>query len=478
MTLTVIDSATIVTVDAERRVIDDGRLLIDGPLISAVGRKNEIPLPPGATMIDGSGMVAMPGLIDGHGHAGHTLLKSIGAGRSGQWQDAVHTIFAKASSPTYWYADARLLALERLKAGVTTGISLLGGGDDVMRTNHVVYGEQHKAGIDNLGLRSFLAVGPGRPPFPIDYVRWQNGVGQPQSVSYDLQMQTSEAVIQSSHNKAGSRVQIAMTMPVYKPWEIGELLSFEDAKAMSRDVMAMAQEYGLLLTQDGHREGSLALAGKLGLLGSRSLMSHSVDLTEEDFTAVVESDTRIIHNPYAVRSILGRCPVPELMDAGVTVLLGSDAAGPDRSYDMFRHMSQAMHYHRRHFRDPNILPPGKMLEMVTIDAAYGLGLENDLGSLEAGKKADVILIDMRKPHLFPPQMPVMRLAHYVTAADVDTVIVEGEVLMRHRKILSADEEDILDNAKTEFDLALDRSGLRHLIEEPDGFWRQTTWDNG
>jgi cytosine/adenosine deaminase-related metal-dependent hydrolase len=477
MSITAIVDATILTIDPDRRVIEGGRLLVDGDRISAVGYGDEVPIPDGATIINGRDMVAMPGLIDGHGHAGHTLLKSIGAGRPGQWQEAVHTIFAKGSSPEYWYADARLLALERLKAGVTAGISLLGGGDDMMRTNHADYGEQHVAGINDVGVRSFLAVGPGRPPFPIDYVRWQTGSSQAQSVSYDQQMQVSEQLIQSQHNKNGSRVQIAITMPVYKPWEIGDLLSLEEATTMSRDVMAMATKYGLLLTQDGHREGSLALAGDLGLLGPKSLMSHSVDLTEEDFSAVVESDTRIIHNPYAVRSILGRCPVPELMDAGVIVLLGSDAAGPDRSYDMFRHMAEAMHYHRRHFRDPNILPPGKMLEMVTIDAAHGLGMADDIGSLEIGKKADIILIDMRKPHLYPPQMPVMRLAHYATAADVDTVIVDGEILMQGRQVLSTDESAILDDARTEFDLALTRSGLGHLAEEPDSLWRSTTWDN-
>ena len=119
--------------------------------------------------------------------------------------------------------------------------------------------------------------------------------------------------------------------------------------------------------------------GELGLLGANAFMSHAIDLTPGDIEACVATGTSIVHNPSAIMSIRGRCPVPELIDAGVTVALGSDGAAPDRSYDMFRHMFQCMHYHRRHFRDSGVLPHGKLLEMVTIDAARALGLEREIG---------------------------------------------------------------------------------------------------
>ncbi len=317
-----IKHATVITKDAARRVLDDISISIRDGRITAIGGPAD---ESGGEVIDGRDMVALPGLIDCHGHAGHTLLKSIGAGRPGQWQEAVHKIFRAGNSADFWYANAELLALERLKAGVTTGVSLLGG--------------------------------------PVDYVRWLDDGPATQTVGFDEQMAVSEALIRECDGSADGRFRIATTMPVYKPWEIGTLLSMAEAAAMSARVRDLGERYGLRFTQDGHREGSLALAGELGLLGSASLMSHSVDLSEADFTAVVESDTRIVHNPYAVRSILGRCPV---LDAGVTVVLGSDAAAPDRGYDMFRHIAQCMHYHRRHFRDPDLLPPGKMLEMVTM----------------------------------------------------------------------------------------------------------------
>lgn len=106
--------------------------------------------------------------------------------------------------------------------------------------------------------------------------------------------------------------------------------------------------------------------------------------------------------------------------------------------------------HRRQFRDPAWMPPGKVLEMTTLDSARALGLDADLGSLEAGKKADIVLVVLRKPHLYPPNLPVTRIAHFANAGDVDSVIVDGRVLLRGRQPLAVEENEILDRAPAEF----------------------------
>jgi cytosine/adenosine deaminase-related metal-dependent hydrolase len=172
-------------------------------------------------------------------------------------------------------------------------------------------------------------------------------------------------------------------------------------------------------------------------------------------------------------SIRGRCPVPELIDAGITVALGSDGIAPDRSYDMFRHMFQCMHYHRRHFRDPAVLPHGKVLEMATIDAARALGLAGDIGSLEAGKKADIILVDLFKPHLVPLNMPVHRITSFANGADVCTTIVDGRILMENGAVTSVDEADVLERAHAACERMLDRTGLRAMLEPPANLWGAT-----
>jgi cytosine/adenosine deaminase-related metal-dependent hydrolase len=229
-----------------------------------------------------------------------------------------------------------------------------------------------------------------------------------------------------------------------------------------------------LFTQDGHTRGTVKFAHEvLGILGADALLSHATELTDEEIEICSETNTRIVHNPSAIASIRGRCPVTELQSAGVTVMLGSDGVAPDRSYDMFRHMFQAMRYHRFHFRDPSYLPAGKVLEMATIDAARALGVDDEIGSLEPGKKADIILIDMFRPHLYPANMPLYRVAYFANGNDVETVIVNGEVLMLDRRVLTVDEVAVLQQAQREIEAALDRTGLQHLVATPEGFWGES-----
>ena len=151
-------------------------------------------------------------------------------------------------------------------------------------------------------------------------------------------------------------------------------------------------------------------------------------------------------------------------------VLGSDGVAPDRSYDMFRHVFQAMRYQRARLRDATVLPAGKALEMVTIDAARALGLCDEIGSLEVGKKADLILIDWARPHLAPRQMPLYRVAYFANGNDVRTTIVDGKVLMRDRRVLTVDEGRVLEEADREIALALQRTGLDSLTRTPAGFW--------
>jgi len=129
-----------------------------------------------------------------------------------------------------------------------------------------------------------------------------------------------------------------------------------------------------------------------------------------------------------------------------------------------------MHYHRRHFRDARVLPQGKVLEMVTIDAARALGMEKEIGSLEAGKKADLILVDLYKPHLMPLNMPVYRIVSFASGADVDTVIVDGRVLMCGGEVTTVDEREVMDLAQRETERMLERIDGFGLLSPPERFW--------
>ena len=465
---------TVITVDGARRVIEDGALAVHGDRIVAVGSSTELLAGYVARKtIDAHRKAVLPGLIDCHAHAGHGLLKTLGGGDSEAWMEACRVIYTTGSDEEFWYAEAKLAALERLRFGTTTGVCMFGGGDSIMRVDDPKYAARHSAAITETGTRSFLAVGPSRPPAPRVYASWSGTQREDRAVSFEQMYETCEEVIRSQHGAAQGRVNICVTLPVFQPQhDPGQVQYAGVFRQQARQYGELARRHRLGLTQDGHRAGTLRLAhDELGLLGPNAFMSHSIDLTPEDIAACVATDTRIVHNPSAIMSIRGRCPVPELIDAGVTVALGSDGTAPDRSYDMFRHMFQCMHYHRRHFRDAGVLPHGKVLEMVTIDAARALGLEAEIGSLEAGKKADIILVDLFKPHLMPLNMPVYRITSFASGADVCTTIVDGRILMEDGKVNSVDEVEVMELAQVATDRMLERTGLAHLLVPPATLWK-------
>jgi 5-methylthioadenosine/S-adenosylhomocysteine deaminase len=467
-----IKNGILITMDPDRRIIENGAVAISDDKIVAVGRTEDVEVNYQAEyVIDAKNKVIMPGLIDGHSHAGHALLKTIGVDIDGVWSSACEKIYQYGSDEEFWYAEAQLSGLERLKCGTTTSVNILGGGHNVMRTDHEKFGKAHCSAIQKIGIREILAVGPGTSPFPKRFSDFYGEARHDEMISFEKQMSVCENLIQSCHLKGDKRISIAVSFHAYRPEEIKSPTHLQEIKSMAREARSLSKKYGLLFVQDSHRRGTILFADReLDLLGPDALLGHSVNITAEEIELCRQTDTKIAHNPSAIVSMLGRCPVAELLDAGVTVLICSDAGGPDRSYDMFRHMFQFMRYHRTYYRDSSYLPAGKTLEMVTIDAAKGLGMENEIGSLEIGKQADIILVDMYKPHLFPLNMPAYRIAYFANGSDVDTVIVGGEILMENRKVKRVSESEILDLAQKAAETAIRRNGLEQYLEAPDRFW--------
>lgn len=477
MTDILITHGILITMDSERRVIENGTIAIKGDRIIDLGDTQKLEeRHKAAKVIDATHMVIMPGLIDCHAHAGHGLVKTMGADNMEIWSKACEKIYTEGSTEDFWYAEALLSALERLKCGTTCGVSYLGGGDSIMRTDDVRFGDRHCEAVQKVGIRSFLAVGPCRPPFPRRYSYWHGFSRRDEMITFEKQAETCEALIQRWNQQGNDQVKICLMFPVHRPGMNSSDLPLEDLKTRAKTIRDLSRKYGVRFTQDSHQRGSIKFAHEqLDLLGPDAFLSHSVNLTAEEIDLCRQTDTKIIHNPSAIMSILGRCPVPELLDAGVTVALGSDGTAPDRSYDMFRHMVQCMHYHRTYYHDPGYLPPGKVLEMVTIDASRALGMEKEIGSLEVGKKADVILVDMFKPHLLPLNMPVFRTIYYANGADVDTAIVNGEILMEKRVVKTVNESKVLAMAQQEAEAMLERVQLQKLLMPRERFWNHSKY---
>lgn len=456
----------VVTMDGGRSVIADGAVAIHDGRIVACGAHSEIAGTYTAKReAGGPDFIALPGFVDGHSHAGHALVRTIGAEDFPVWREACRKIYMEGAPLSFWRAEARLSALERLKAGVTTAAVYLGGGDENNRSDSVGIAEAYTQAFTDHGPRIVLGIGPTRPPFPRRYAH--AGSGETESVSVDFAQQVA-VCRQAADTLPSDTVRVAFTAPVVNP-VIHRDDHFDEICAIARTMKDLAREYQTLLMVDGHRTGTVAFADReLGILDERTLLSHVIGITPEEIEILARTGAVVSNNAMSASAIWGRCPVPELMAAGVRVFLSSDGLAPDGSCDMFDVMRAAMRYHRAQMHDTNVLPPGRALSMTTIEPAIALGLGADVGSLEAGKRADLALINMRKPHLWPGSMPLYQLLTYGNAQDVDTVIIGGRVAMEGRSVPGEDE--ILATALEESERMLDRTGLRHLLETPPDFW--------
>lgn len=448
-----IENATIITMDPGRRVLDRGHILVENGRIAAIG-DGSLAGETHAERIDAAGMVAMPGLIDTHAHAGHMLTKGLGS-EAEDWMSVTGRIYATATDPEFWAAEAALSAAERIKCGTTTAALLFGGGPDIMRSEAPEAAEAHLASVAAMGVREVLAVGPNRPGQDHVYRQYTATAHSDIVIDPDRQIDVATELVDAWAGR-DERLQVVFSLPVFDEQELRD----ETVYRIACKVRDRARERECLLVQDGHRDGSIAANDvRLGLFDERSLLAHCIDLTEGDRAVLKRTGAKVAHNPSALMSVYGRCPAPELMADGVTVSLGTDAAAPDRPFDMFRNLFQAHRYHARHFADDAVLPPLQLLGMATIEGARALMMEHEIGSLEAGKRADILLINMRQPHLWPPHDPVQRIARFANGADVDTTIVGGRVLMRARRLVGQDVDAILDRALRAFDLAMARAGL-------------------
>jgi cytosine/adenosine deaminase-related metal-dependent hydrolase len=391
----------------------------------------------------------------------------------GAWRLLKDFINHRCTSEDFWHAEGQLVGLERLKFGTTCfahRLAIAPAGDDISIP------EANMRGIAGVGLRHVTAVGPPRPPFPATSSVWRKGVRRDAQVSLEDCFRVADKVIRKCHGMDEGRTSVWIGVsrpqapsrndPLFKP----EYLKFsvKQAKIMKR----LMEKHGVGLHMNAYGGVVKWCFEKLGLLGPDVVLAHCTDLSRQEIRYMRDTGTNAVHCPTARRyyTYIGHCPVVELIDAGVPVALSNDYAGLDRTADQFKDIKLAITLQRLRFRDPSYLPPGKALEMVTIDAARCLGMDRLVGSIEAGKKADIILIEMEQAHLKPLWMIPQRVAYQVTGHDVDTALVDGKILMEGRKVKSVNEKKVLREAQREGECMVERSGVTPLMGLPDGFW--------
>ncbi|NHX37321.1 MULTISPECIES: amidohydrolase family protein [Halolamina] len=472
MARTVLVGGTVVTVDADRRVLDPGAVAVDGDAIVAVGPREQVLAEhPDADRIDLADHVLLPGLVDSHGHAGHSLTKNLADGAGDDWLDLVKEIYFEATGTPFWRAEGRLAALERLRAGVTTSLSYVGS---MPRVDDPRFAAAAATGYREFGLRHVVAVGPP-DGLPVDCADPEAGTET--TVDLDRAMATTGAVVDDLHGNADGRIQVAVAPSSLVP-EMDEAGNATEASVdQLRRVTEFAEREDLAIHAHAY-EGEIAAADAADpeVLTERLSLAHCAGIDSEEVALMAENGVAASHGPLTHAYAWDRFPVVEAMEQGVTVAVSTDGSAPDRSFDLLSQGRIAAQLQRAHHGDTSLLPAGRVLEAMTVDAAAALGLGDEVGSLTPGKRADVVAIDRRSaklgPHLDTGQT-VPRLVNYADGGDVSFVMADGAVRLRDGAVVAPEAptvEAVLDDAAAAAGTALDRVDAADALEPHPDLW--------
>jgi 5-methylthioadenosine/S-adenosylhomocysteine deaminase len=194
--------------------------------------------------------------------------------------------------------------------------------------------------------------------------------------------------------------------------------------------------------------GEVEFLDKMGFLKGHVLAAHCIKLSNEDMLILSKCGVNVVYVPVANMKLgLGAAKIKDLTDLGVNVSLGTDGPASNNSLDMFETMKIAALLQKLTYQNPTVMPAYEVLKMATINGAKALGLGESIGSLEVGKKADIILVDLSKPHLKPLHNIYASIVYSARGSDVDTVIVDGKILMKNRKVKTLDEQAVMEKAE-------------------------------
>jgi len=416
-----IRNGRVLTMNPDQTVISDGAVAIRGNHIAAVGASATLSTGSARKVIDAGGGIIMPGLVNTHTHAAMTLFRGLADDVPLMSWLNDHIFPAEADldhRKVYW--GALLACAEMILSGTTTFCDMYLFEDAVAQATRTA------------GMRA--VVGEVLFDFP-----------SPHYGPLEQGFACTATLIETYR----SDPLITVAVEPHSPYLCGpELLqrAFELA-ARNRlpmvihlaetesEVQTLRQRYGR--TPVEHLE-------TLGVLAPNVLACHCVHISAADIERLQRYDVKVSHNPESnMKLASGIAPIPELVDAGVCVGLGTDGAASNNNLDLFLEMDTAAKLHKVHRLDPTLMDAGTVLRMATSEGARALGLGERIGSLEAGKQADVIIVDTRRPHLTPLYHPASQLVYAARGSDVTTAIINGRLVMENSRILTFDVQQVM-----------------------------------
>lgn len=438
----IFENATIISLDPERRVIKDGAVAVDGKSIAAVGKTDEIRSRfPEKQRRDCNGNILMPGLIDAHLHTSQALLRGC-ADDVDLIDFLIRRVWVLMGNYTEedGRASARLALLEMIKSGTTGFIECM---------------LAERYGLDGVAdaiLKSGVRCALGKIVMDRPSYAGEESVMHPGLVEDgETSIRNTLSAYEQWNGAGDGRLQVwfAPRTPGGVSPELYDRIS-ELARERSMGItihLCEVKEDLAYAASQGFRS-PIEFARAHGLLGPRTVIGHGVWTDEEDWKLLAGTGTSVSHNPASNSHLAsGIAPVYRMLEAGVNVAMGCDAATCDNTYDMIRDMRDVSHLAKLREENPLVVPAETVLEMATIRGARAMGIEDETGSIEPGKKADFIIINLDAPHLTPVWDPVSTVVYAAVGGDVDTVVVDGNILMEGRKVLTMDEDAILEEAR-------------------------------
>ena len=426
--------------------IPDGAVAIQGKHISAVGSTSELKARFQATeTVDASGCAVLPGLIDAHMHTSWAIVRGV-AQDVRNWMQSALAPYARHLTPAAALAGTRPDILEALKAGTTT----LG---DFTKPFPGWAEAFEEAGVRSRLTPTINAMPPG------GMVGWK--VGDLYPLDSEVGQQSIDAALDFARDWNGSASGRITAM--FGP-QAPDMLSREQLLEVKR----IATREGLMIhmhVAQGDREIHQMLKrfgkrtseylDKLGYLDEQLLAVHLTEATDEEAALIAQSGTKMALCSGSIGIIDGIVPpMRAFREAGGLVALGSDQAAGNNCNNIFNEMKLTALFNKIKARDPEAMPSWEVLRMATIEGAQAIGLGDEIGSLEAGKEADIILVDLNAPNLMPVldapiRTIVPNLVYAASGHEVKTVLVAGQILMRDRQMLTIDEAAILTEAQSQ-----------------------------
>ncbi|QGP92625.1 Atrazine chlorohydrolase [Neomoorella glycerini] len=438
-----IKNGYVVSMNPLRQVFAGGDVLVEGDKIVAAGTVPAELIKHDAEVVDASGKIVMPGLVNTHVHLSQQLGRGLGDDVDLlTWLHERIWPYESSMDLEDSYISSLACCLELIHSGVTTFAEP--GGQEVDGMGRAV----EEIGLRGILARSTMDCGEGLP------AKWR------ESTDYALRKQ--EEHIRRWHGQANGRIKV---------W-FGLRTIFNNSDELIKRTKDLADKYGVgihMHVAEIDEEVRFAKAtrghttvehlAQLGVLDANFLAVHTVWLTEKEIDLFLLHDVKVSHNPAAAMRVLGFARVPEMIAKGITVSIGTDGAPSNNRMDMMDEMYLATLIHKGRNLNPKILPAEKVLEMATIDGARCLLWDDAIGSLEPGKKADLIIINPRSAGSLPLHDPIANLVYAMHASNVEASMCDGRWLMRDKKILTVNEEEILDRVQARAAALVKKAGI-------------------